>query len=78
LGDRQYAGELGRLRDRGGLRENYPAMHRVALHLETLSFTHPARKERLQIRAPWPEDLPRVMLFAGESLVTEEEAGEVA
>lgn len=34
-----------------------PRGSRLALHAETLSFVHPLTKEKLEIRAPLPEDL---------------------
>lgn len=60
LGDRQYGGELGRLRDRGGLDGSYPRMRRIALHLEELEISHPTDGRRITLRSPWPADLPAV------------------
>lgn len=62
LGDRQYGGELGRVRDRGGPDGIYPGVGRVALHLETLALTHPRTGDRMTFFSPWPSDLPAVTL----------------
>lgn len=60
LGDRQYGGEVGRLRDWGGPARIYPSLRRIALHLEEVELSHPKTGERLCLRSPWPEDLPPV------------------
>lgn len=50
VGDRKYGSDRSVQALDGGLR--------IALHAESLTFTHPTRPERLTVRAPLPEDWP--------------------
>lgn len=61
LGDRHYGGELGRLREKGGVDGKMPPMSRIALHLETLEVVHPKTKEWMRFYSPWPKELPQIL-----------------
>jgi len=57
LGDALYGrrGRTPRLAELGA------ALGRQALHAERLALTHPATGERLDLRAPLPDDLARLI-----------------
>lgn len=57
IGDVNYgSGEINR-----HYRERY-ALHRLALHALSLAFRHPVSGERVEVRAPVPEDLRSALL----------------
>lgn len=59
-GDAGYAGIAD-----AELRERCRSFPRQALHARRLAFVHPARRERLEIAAPVPEDLRELLGAAG-------------
>jgi 23S rRNA pseudouridine1911/1915/1917 synthase len=54
LGDRRY-------RPRGGVADGVPAFPRQALHAERLAFVHPDGVARVDVRAPLPPDLDKLL-----------------
>jgi 23S rRNA pseudouridine1911/1915/1917 synthase len=54
VGDRRY-------RPRGGVADGIPAFPRQALHAERLAFVHPDGVTRIDVRAPLPPDLDKLL-----------------
>lgn len=52
-----YLSQIKRSYRAGKKEQERPLMGRVALHAESLTFTHPVTKEAVTVEAEWPKDL---------------------
>ncbi len=52
-----YLSQIKRAYRQGKGGQEKPLMGRVALHAESLTFTHPVTKEEVTVEAEWPKDL---------------------